>query len=468
MLIRRVLSFGVLSLSASALPAQTTLPDSVVRRIDAVFARYTPDGPGCVAGVYQNGTIAFAKGYGMANIEYGVPLTPKTPVTTGSVTKQFTAAAIALLVERGRISLDDDVRKYIPELPDYGKTITIRHLVHHTSGLRDWWALVSASGMRSDDGYTVSDVLAVAARQKGLNFDPGAEYNYSNTGYILMAIVVQRASGKTLREFAAGEIFTPLGMTVTHYRDDHNEPLKGRAFAYSPAFNKPGAWTINVWNNDMVGQGGLVTTVEELQRWDENFYTGRVGGKSFLARQLEQGKLNNGTMLPYAFGLQVGKYRGLATVDHSGSTGGYRTDLIRFPSVHTSVATLCNVATADAPGMALRVADVVLANAFTEGPPAAAARPVAAQQASSIVLPEAEVAALVGRYYSEELNVTYELARTGNTIVLRRPRAAVETLAASDAKTLLGRGLTIRIVAPGTFTLDNGRARGMVFTRASR
>jgi hypothetical protein len=218
----------------------------------------------------------------------------------------------------------------------------------------------------------------------------------------------------------------------------------------------------------MVGQGGLVTTVEELQRWDENFYTGRVGGKSFLARQLEQGKLNNGTLLPYAFGLQVGKYRGLATVDHAGSTGGYRTDLIRFPSVHTSVATLCNVATADAPGMALRVADVVLASAFTEGPPQAGARAAAAQQASSIVLPEAEIAALIGRYYSEELNVTYDLARTGNTIVLRRPRAAVETLVASDAKTLLGRGLTIRIVAPGTFTLDNGRARGMVFTRASR
>ena len=412
--VRRVLSFGLIALSASVVPAQTTLPDSVVRKIDAVFARYTPDGPGCAAGVYQNGKIAFAKGYGLANIEYGVPLTPRTPVTTGSVTKQFTAAAIALLVEQGRISLDDDVRKYIPELADYGKKITIRHLVHRTSGLRDWWALVSAAGMRSDDAYAANDVLAFAARQKGLNFEPGAEYNYSNTGYILMAIVVQRASGKTLRQFAAGEIFTPLAMSVTHYRDDHNEPLKGRAFAYSPALGKPGGWTINVWNNDIVGQGGLVTTVEELQRWDENFYT----------------------------------------------------DLIRFPSVHTSVVTLCNVSTADAGGMALRVADAVLASAFACC--AAPARASAAQQAASVVLPESELAALVGRYYSEELNVTYELTRDGNAIVLRRPRAAVETLAASDARTLAGRGVTLRFTAPGTFTLDNGRARGMVFTRAGR
>jgi CubicO group peptidase (beta-lactamase class C family) len=467
MRIRRVISFGLLAGAAGALPAQTTLPDSVNRKIDAVFARYTPDGPGCAAGVFQNGKIVFAKGYGLANIEYGVPLTPATPMTTGSVTKQFTAAAIALLVEQKRLSLDDDVRKYVPELADYGKTITIRHLVHHTSGLRDWWALVSAAGMRSDDGYTLGDVLAFAARQKGLNFDPGAEYTYSNTGYMLMAVVVQRVTGKTLRRFAADEIFTPLGMSVTHYRDDHNEPLKGRAFAYSPNFAKPGAYSINVWNNDMVGQGGLVTTIEELQRWDENFYTGRVGGKGFLARQLEQGTLNNGSMLPYAFGLMIGKYRGLATVDHSGSTGGYRADLIRFPALHTSVATLCNVSTADAPGLALRVADAVLASAFTE-PPAPARAAVAQQQAASVVLPEAEIAALVGRYYSEELNVTYELTRTGNALVLRRPRAAVETLSASDGKTLIGRGLTLRITGPGTFTLDTGRARGMVFTRAGR
>jgi CubicO group peptidase (beta-lactamase class C family) len=206
--------------------AQNTLPDSVAKKIDAVFARYTPDGPGCAMGVFQNGKIAFAKGYGLANIEYGVPLTSKTPMIMGSVSKQFTAAAIALLVEQGRISLDDDVHKYVPELADYGQKITIDHLVHHTSGVRDWWALVDAAGMRPDDGYTVADVLALAARQKGLNFTPGAEYNYSNTGYILLGIIVQRATGKTLRQFAAEQIFGPLGMSISHFHDPYREQAR--------------------------------------------------------------------------------------------------------------------------------------------------------------------------------------------------------------------------------------------------
>src|SRR6185436_14228134 len=257
-------------LATCALPlaAQGTPADAIGRDIDAVFARYTPDGPGCAMGVFQNGRMAFAKGYGLANIEYGVPLTPKTPMIMGSVSKQFTAAAIALLVEQGRISLDDDVHKYVPELADYGKKITINHLVHHTSGVRDFWSLVQAAGMRNDDGYAVSDILTLASRQKNLNFDPGAEYNYSNTGYVLMGIVVQRVTGKTLRQFAGEQIFGPLGMTNSHFHDNHNEPIKGRAFAYSPL--KDGGWTINVWNNDIVGQGGVMTTVEDLQKWDEN------------------------------------------------------------------------------------------------------------------------------------------------------------------------------------------------------
>jgi CubicO group peptidase (beta-lactamase class C family) len=447
--------------------AQNTLPDSVAKKIDAVFARYTPDGPGCAMGVFQNGKIAFAKGYGLANIEYGVPLTSKTPMIMGSVSKQFTAAAIALLVEQGRISLDDDVHKYVPELADYGQKITIDHLVHHTSGVRDWWALVDAAGMRPDDGYTVADVLALAARQKGLNFTPGAEYNYSNTGYILLGIIVQRATGKTLRQFAAEQIFGPLGMSISHFHDDHNEPVKGRAFAYTPIASKPGAWAINVWNNDIVGQGGLMTTVEDLQKWDENFYTGKVGGKGFLARQLQQGKLNDGKVLSYAFGLQVGTYRGQPMVEHSGSTGGYRTDLARFPSQHTSVVTMCNVSTANAGQMALRVADAVLGKTFTQPVPATVALAAAAQQQSaSTPLTDAQRSAFAGRFYSDELNATYELAHDGGALVLKRPRATPDTLRAADAQALRGRGLTLRFTGAETFTLDNGRARGIVFRRA--
>jgi CubicO group peptidase (beta-lactamase class C family) len=233
---RRAFALGIATVVAgsSRAPAQSVVPDSLARRIDGVFARFTPAGPGCAVGVFQNGKIAYAKGYGLASVEHGVPITPQTPFITGSLSKQFTAAAIALLVEQGRISLSDDVRKYVPELHDYGKRVTIDHLVHHTSGLRDFWALVDVGGMRPDDGSTVDDVVALASRQRHLNFDPGAEYNYSNTGYVLLGVVVQRVTGKSLRQFAAEQIFTPLGMTSSHYHDDHNEVVRGRASAYSP------------------------------------------------------------------------------------------------------------------------------------------------------------------------------------------------------------------------------------------
>jgi CubicO group peptidase (beta-lactamase class C family) len=455
------------TLSAAPVAAQSTLPDSMGRGIDAVFSRFTSKTPGCAVGVFQNGAIAFEKGYGLANIEFDAPITPQTPFIMGSVSKQFTAAAIALLVEQGRLSLSDDIRKYVPELHDYGKKVTIDHLVHHTSGIRDFWALVDLAGMRFDDGYSVGDVVALAARQRNLNFDPGAEYAYSNTGYNLLGVVVRRVTGKTLRQFEAANIFTPLGMTHSHFHDDHNEPVHGRAAAYSPASR--GEWKINIWNNDIVGQGGLMTTIEDLQKWDENFYTGKVGGPAFLARQLERGKLNNDSTLAYAFGLEVGAYRGLPMVEHSGSTGGYRTDLARFPSAHTSVATMCNVSNADAVGLAHRMADVVLAGKFTDPIATISTRATSQQGSADVDLPPADLTAMSGRYYSDELNAAYELVRSGSRIVLRRPRAEPDTLHAIGKRTLRGSGITLHFASSLTsrvvFTVDNGRVKGVEFIR---
>ena len=447
--------------------SQTAFPDSVIRRIDAVFARYTRETPGCALGVFQNGRVTLAKGYGLANIEYGVPITPQTPFIMGSVSKQFTAAAVALLAEQGRISLDDDVRKYVPELPDYGKRITINTLVHHTSGIRDFWALYEAAGTRLDDGYTVDDILSLAARQKHLNFDPGAEYNYSNTGYVLLGVIVQRVTGKTLRQFAAEEIFSPLGMTSSHFHDDHNQPVRGRAYAYSPL--RDGGWRINVWNNDIVGQGGLMTTMGDLQKWDENFYTGRVGGPKFLARQLERGKLLNDSTLTYAFGLEIGSYRGLPMVEHSGSTGGYRTDITRFPTQHTSVATMCNVSTAEAVTLAHRVADIVVGSAFTKPVPEQRPRAAAQQAGAPVTLSASERAALVGRYYSDELSSTYDISDAGGSLIVRRLRAAPDTLRVIDRQTFRAGNITLHFATTGarTFTIDNGRARGIEFVKAA-
>jgi CubicO group peptidase (beta-lactamase class C family) len=452
--------------------AQSMMPDSMTRAIDGVFSRFTQHTPGCAVGVFQNGSIAFAKGYGLANIEYDAPITPKTPFIMGSVSKQFTAAAIALLAEQGRLSLNDDVRKYVPELHDYGKRVTIDHLVHHTSGIRDFWALVDLAGMRYDDGYNVGDVVALASRQRNLNFDPGAEYAYSNTGYVLLGVVVQRITGKTLREFAAEQFFSPLGMSSSQFHDDHNEPVHGRAAAYSPVPSAPGTWRINIWNNDIVGQGGLMTTMEDLQKWDENFYTGKVGGPGFLKRQLARGKLNNDSTLAYAFGLEVGAYRGLPMVEHSGSTGGYRTDLARFPSAHTSVATMCNVSNADAVGLAHRVADIVLAQQFTRPAPTSGTRSPSQQGTANVVLPANDVQSMLGKFYSDELDATYEIVSAGSTLILRRPRAADDTLATVGMRTLRGRGVTLHFASSLTsrivFTVDNGRAKGIEFVRAPK
>jgi CubicO group peptidase (beta-lactamase class C family) len=465
-------ALGAVALSArpAHVAAQSALPDSIARRIDAVYAGYASrSAPGCVVGVFQNGRVAFARGYGSANIEYDAPITPGTPFIMGSVSKQFTAAAIALLIEDGRIKPTDDVRRYIPELRDYGKTITIDNLVHHTSGLRDFWTLVQAADMRNDDGYSVGDVLRLAARQRNLNFDPGAEYNYSNTGYVLLGIVVERVTGKTLRQFAAERIFEPLGMTHSHFHDDHTEPDRGRASAYSPA--KSGGWKINVWNNDIVGQGGLMTTIGDLQKWDENFYTGRVGGKAFLARQLDRGVLNDGKKISYAYGLQVLEYRGLPMVEHSGSTGGYRTDIARFPTRHTSVATMCNLSSANAPRLAHAVADILLSQSFTK--PAAAANAASVAQSAGLRVAEYDDAGLrsyVGRYYSDELDATYEITKQGGALMLKRARSDADTLRAlRDVGAFRSSGLTLRFEAgqPGSpmFTLDAGRARGIEFRR---
>lgn len=459
---------------ASVGGAQGPAGDSLTQPIDAIFSRFTSEVPGCAVAVYRNAKAIFAKGYGAANLEYGIPITPSTPFISGSVSKQFTAAAIALLVEDRRIALSDDVRKYVPELVDYGTPITIEHLVHHTSGLRDWWELVGLAGLRYDDTYTVQDVLDMTARQRRLNFTPGDQYLYSNTGYILLGIVVQRVTGKSLREFAAERIFGPLRMTSSHFQDDHTQPVKGRAYAYSPAAG--GKFTINVWNNDLVGQGGVMTTVLDLAKWDENFYTGTVGGPGFLARQLQRGKLRSGTDLSYAFGLTHTSYRGADVVEHTGSTGGYRSVITRFPRYRTSVAVLCNVSNAAPSTLARRVADHVLRAELAGQPvPAPATAAGGGNQRTGgttprLFLAPAALGRFEGKFYSEELDATYELSTSDSVLVLERPRARPDTLVARDSVTMRGSVGTLRFnLGPDArvlgFALDGSRVENIVFIR---
>jgi CubicO group peptidase (beta-lactamase class C family) len=472
MRLRFVVVAGLVLLAAPGLGAQELSP-AMAKGIDEIFATYAkPGGPGCAVGVYQNGKTTFARGYGLANITNEVPITPTTRFTTGSVSKQFTAASIALLVRAGRISLDDDVRKYVPELVDYGTPIKIRHLVHHTSGLRDFWELVDLAGMRPDDGYTVDDMLALAAKQKGLNFPPGSEYRYSNTGYLVMGVIVKRVTGQSLRQFADSAIFKPLGMTETLFLDDHNEIVPRRAIAYSPSGK---TWKINVWNNDLVGQGGIVTSLADLQKWDENFYSGTLGGKEFVDLVQTTEPLSGGGKNDYAFGLTVETYRGQRLVQHTGATGGYRSAIYRFPAQHTSVAMMCNVSTANTTTLALSMADVLLDTQLATADISVASRRAGRSMATLNV--RSGTVGLAGRYVSSELNDAIWRVVTGadsSRIEIRSTRHEPMMLVATAPREYSSPDASVRVRfdesakgdAPG-FRVFGSRVSGLRFTRVA-
>src|SRR6266705_6280065 len=337
--------------------------------VDEIFVDLTKAGsPGCAVGVYRDGKMVYSKGYGLANLEENVPVTTQSVFNIGSTSKQFTAASILLLEKQDKLSLNDDVRKYIPELPDYGQKVTILQLLNHTSGLRDYLTLMDLAGIHTDGVTTDEDALQMIYRQKALNFAPGSDWLYSNTGFFLLSVIVKRVSGKTLREFAAENIFMPLEMTHTQFRDDHTSLVANRALAYDPKENGVG-FRLNVSYFEQTGDGAVHTSVEDLLKWDENFYSAKVGGQSFLNEIQEPGKLNSGKTLDYAKGLFVGRYRGLRFVDHGGSWGGYRAQLLRFPEQHFSVVCLCNVAKANPEKRAHEVADVFLAAEMKEPKP---------------------------------------------------------------------------------------------------
>ena len=363
----RVLAAALIGLGgAAAAFAPALAGQSADARIDAIFeAMSRPDAPGCALGVMRGGAVVYTKGYGAANLEYDVPVTPSSVFHVASVSKQFTAAAVALLEADGKLSLDDDVRTHVPEVPDFGKTITLRHLAHHTSGLRDQWDLLAMAGWRWEaDVVTTADVLDITSRQTALNFDPGAEHLYSNTGYTLLGVVVERVSGKSLREFARERIFEPLGMRSTHFHDDHQMVVRNRAYAYTRARD---VWRQSIPDFDTVGATSLFTTVEDLARWDRNFSTRQVGGAALAALQDARGTLSSGRSIDYALGLVHGTYRGVRTVAHGGSDAGYRAHFVRYPEQGLSIAVLCGFPTSTPGSLAARVADVYL---FDGKPPA--------------------------------------------------------------------------------------------------
>lgn len=388
-------------------------------KVDEMFAQWNrTDSPGCSVAVMRKGHIVYKKGYGMADLDHGIAIRPSTVFHVASVSKHFTNFAILLLVREGKISLDDEVRKYIPEMPDFGHRITIRHLVHHTSGLRDQWELLGLAGWRySLDLITDRDVLAVLSRQKDLNFSPGAQYLYCNTGYTLMAQIVARVSGQSFDKFTRRRIFEPLGMNSTHFRDDHAEVIPHQAYGYNPSKN---GFRLSITNFDTVGPTSLLTTAEDLARWDRNFYEMRVGDAEVHRQLLERGKLNDGETLDYAFGLVHGNYRGLPLVEHSGGDAGYRAHFLRFPEQEFSVALLCNAgSTIRSPELARRVSDIYLEDHMSGKPAAGANGP-------PVQLTQAELSAYAGLYWNKERDAFRRIAPKDGSLFLVFPDEQME------------------------------------------
>lgn len=333
---------------------------SVTQKVDELFTEMNNDAsPGAAVVVIKDGKIIYENGYGMADLASGVKISPSTIFHVGSVSKQFTAMAVQLLVQEGKLSLDDDVRKFLPELHDFGQTLTVRHLLNHTSGLREQLQLLFMAGWRLEDVTTQDDILRLVWRQRELNFTPGTEYLYSNTNYTLLALIVERVSGKTLAGYAEEKIFKPLGMTNTHFRDDYRALTKNLALSYIPT--SQGIRQMFLLGS-YTGASGLMTTAEDLARWDRNFYTYQVGGRETIERMLERGKLNDGGKINYASGLNVGNYRGLKTVEHSGEDAGYQADFLQFPEQKFSVIVLSNSGGSDPVSAAWQIADLFLAD----------------------------------------------------------------------------------------------------------
>jgi CubicO group peptidase (beta-lactamase class C family) len=371
----RVAASGLVAMAmAVSAQGQTVAPrPSASGGVDAVFARWSgKTTPGCAVSVAKAGRTVLARAFGSADLEHDVPLTTGTVFESGSLAKQFTAAAILLLVQDGRLKLGDDVRRFVPELPDYGDLITVEHLLTHTNGLRDWGAVAAIGGWpRTTRVYAQTDVLDIAARQRHLNYRPGTEYLYANTGYNLLAMIVERVSGKSFQAFSSERLFTPLGMASTRWRDDFRRVVKGRAIAYE---RRGDAYAQLMPFEDVVGNGGLLTTLADLQAWNAALDSARLG--PFVTTELQRpGRLSDGRPIVYARGLFVGKYRGVSEISHAGATAGYRAWLGRYPQHQLSVAVLCNTAEANATELARRVADLYLPAAASSGHTTIAATP---------------------------------------------------------------------------------------------
>ena len=454
---------------ASALRAQAPgIGGALSAQVDSVFARFTaPGSPGCALGVAREGRLDYARGYGLASIEHGVPITPSTVFDIGSVSKQFTAMAVVLLAQDGKLSLDDEIQKFVPEVPRYAQPVTIRHLLHHTSGIRDYIDVLSWSGLADEAVTTDADALLAISKQRSTNFAPGSEFLYSNSGYFLLSVIVRRASGQTLRHFAATRIFAPLDMTRTQVVDRHELIVPGKAGSYAPGSG--GGFVLSLANWEQTGDGAVNTTVEDLVKWERNFATGAVGGAAGIAEMHKTGVLTGGKPITYALGLGVDQFRGLSRVSHGGAWAGFRAHIVRYPDQKLSLISLCNLSNSNPGDLNQRVSALLLEGKLA--PAESTGTFVRSPLARNFSPTPATLAGIAGTYRTPELLADWVVSVRGDTVLARpglgaelriRPVAA-DTFAAFGTRVVFSRsGGTVT-----GLTLDNRGLRNFQLTKVT-
>ena len=463
---------GFMNLS---IPVRARAQDDRAHQVDDLFRDYDrPDSPGAAIVAVQDGKIILNREYGSANLEYGIPITPKTVFHVGSVSKQFTGFAILLLEHQGRLSLDDDIRKHLPEVPDFGKTITLRHLLHHQSGLREQEMLFRMSGISTADVIETAHILKLVSRQKELNFNPGIEVSYCNTGYVLLARVVEKVTGESFREWTRANIFVPLAMTESQFNDSASRIVGMKAYPYY--LDGGGELQKGILSYSYVGSTSLLTTSEDMAKWLLNFDHSRVGNRAIREKMIyESGKLENGEDPGYGYGIGVLSYRGLRVCWHSGHDAGYRAFAAYFPDQRFGVAILSNFYSINPMDFGKKIADIYLSGSMAKAP-AKTDRPDDTRRSEPerpYLLNEKQLAEFSGRYWSEELETEYHILVVGDRLMIRHWRNEDVLLTPVGPDQFSGdqewadkiRFLRNPVARISGFRISAGRVRSLLFER---
>ncbi|MCL3780195.1 serine hydrolase [Prolixibacteraceae bacterium JC049] len=409
-------------LSVITLSFNTSAQNNYSQKIDSIFSQFNkPNTPGCAVGVIKDGQLIFVKGYGVANLEYNIPITPNTIFRICSTSKQFTAASILRLAEQNKLHLNDKLSKFFPAFPEYANSITIQHLINHTSGLKDYLDLVHLKGYSDDYYYEDKEVEKWLINQKTLNFTPGDQFQYSNSGYWLLAQIIEKVAKMNLADFAQQQFFEPLGMTDTHFHNNNKRIVKNRAYGYSP--NNEEGYETNTTQLNIIGDGGLFTTINDLKKWDDAFYHNMVMNTAFKELMIKQGVLNNGNKISYASGLSVSEVNDIKIVSHAGSFVGYNAELIRVPKERFSVIVLSNRADVNPTVLSVRIMRIFLKDTFSSHK-----KKKKLKNYPSIQLPSKQLSNYAGNYWNKKEEYTIKISVKNDTLRFQQDDGNIKSL----------------------------------------